>query len=278
MDNISAGRVWLLSSFAIVLLAFVSSFFTAEVPYEIFFMFPTALSSWYGSKRTGIVVSTFSAVALLAVEISHQTFDPLLVFTYFTPCFVSLALLAILITDFRAVHRFESLAADTDDLTGINNTRGFYTELTAELLRSVRYEHPFTLAFLDVDDFKAINDSLGHAEGDKLLREVASCLSGAVRSTDVVGRLGGDEFACLMPESGPEEARAAFTKVLDLLQSRMAQNRWGVGFSVGVVTFERPPDDIKEALLAADDLMYSAKREGKNKINYLVWSAVNPQQ
>ena len=271
MDSFS-GRLVLSLSFIAVLLLGVASFYSvAELPHEIFYFVPTTICSWYGSKRSGLLVSTFSVIVLFGVEVWRQGFDPLLIFTYLLPTLLGLSSLAVIVTNFRSVHRFESLAADTDNLTGINNTRGFYTELTDELLRSVRYEHHFTLAFLDVDDFKSINDSLGHAVGDKLLREVANCLKVSVRSTDVVGRLGGDEFACLMPETEANEAKLAFENLLEALTVRMALHDWKVGFSIGVVTFEHLPGDIKGALKAADDLMYSAKLEGNSKAKYLVW-------
>jgi diguanylate cyclase (GGDEF)-like protein len=271
MDNFSGRSVLWLSFIAVLLLGVASFYSVAEVPHEIFYFVPTTICSWYGSKRSGLLVSTFSVIVLFGVEVWRQGFDPLLLFTHLLPTLLGLSSLAVIVTNFRSVHRFESLAAHTDNLTGINNTRGFYTELTDELLRSVRYEHHFTLAFLDVDDFKSINDSLGHAVGDKLLKEVANCLKVSVRSTDVVGRLGGDEFAVLMPETEANQAKLAFENLLEALTVRMARHNWKVGFSIGVVTFERLPDDIKGALKAADDLMYSAKLEGKSKAKYRVW-------
>lgn len=163
------------------------------------------------------------------------------------------------------------MAADTDKLTDILNSRGFYTELTNELLRSVRYRHPFSLAYIDVDNFKSINDSKGHAEGDKLLIEVAQCLKVSLRITDSVARLGGDEFACLFPETGQKASKSAFAKASKALDRRMKCYHWPVSFSVGLVTFERIPTDIKEAMRIADDLMYTVKNADKNNISYQVW-------
>lgn len=165
----------------------------------------------------------------------------------------------------------ESTAADTDKLTNILNSRGFYAELANELLRSVRYEHLFSLAYIDIDNFKSVNDSQGHAEGDKLLIEVAQCLKDSVRATDIVARLGGDEFACLFPETGQDASKAAFAKASEELQRRMSSYDWPVSFSVGLVTFETMPTDIKEAMKIADELMYSVKNADKNNISYRVW-------
>ncbi|MCL6417261.1 GGDEF domain-containing protein [Aestuariirhabdus sp. Z084] len=129
-----------------------------------------------------------------------------------------------------------------------------------ELVRSSRYEHILSLAYIDIDNFKLVNDSLGHPAGDQLLIEVASSLKKSLRATDTVARLGGDEFSCLLPETGQEEAKAAFSKASELLIRRMKGRNWSVTFSVGIVTFETMPEDIKEAMKVADELMYSVKK------------------
>jgi len=184
---------------------------------------------------------------------------------------VAYALLAVMITNFRNVHRIEVVAADTDNLTGILNSRGFYAELANELLRSIRFKRVFSLAYIDIDNFKNINDSKGHSIGDKLLIEVAKSLKLALRATDTVARMGGDEFVCLLPETKPAAAKKVFSKVREILSENMKSHFWPVSFSVGIVTFETPPDDIKEAIKLADDLMYNVKKRNKNNIAYSVW-------
>lgn len=271
LDNRSARHVWWFSIGFVLLLGVVSALFNTRFLHEIFYVFPIIVTSWYGSKRSGIVLSTLAASLLLMIKAYQQSFQLILVYSYWLPCLLSFYALAVLITNFRNVHRVESVAADTDSLTGINNPRGFYAELANELLRSSRYDHRFSLAFLDIDDFKRVNDTLGHAEGDRLLKEVAACLKDTLRATDVVGRLGGDEFACLLPETGQNEASEAFSKLTGELKSRMARSNWKVGFSVGLVTFERLPEDVKEALRAADELMYSVKNSDKNSVAHRVW-------
>lgn len=178
-----------------------------------------------------------------------------------------------MITNFRNVHRVEVVAADTDNLTSILNSRGFYAELSNELLRSIRFKRIFSLAYIDIDNFKTINDSKGHSIGDKLLIEVAKCLKKALRATDTVARLGGDEFVCLLPETKPAAAKKVFTKVREILSKSMKSHLWPVSFSVGMVTFETPPDNIKEAISIADDLMYNVKNGHKNNIAYRVWQS-----
>ncbi len=238
---------------------------------EFFYIFPIVLASWYGSRKSGMILAVVSTVFLLLINTLHTEFEAITLLNYGLPCLINFFVLAILITNFRNVHRIESIAADFDNLTGINNSRGFYIELANELVRSSRYAHIFSLAYLDIDNFKFVNDSRGHAAGDELLIGVANCLKKSLRTTDTVARLGGDEFACLLPETRQEEAKAAFAKASNLLEKYMIHGKWPVSFSVGMVTFETMPSDIKEAMKIADELMYSVKNSDKNNISYKIW-------
>ena len=169
----------------------LSAAFGKVIFLELFYFFPITLVSWYGSRKSGVLLSLVSSLLLLLIDAFQTGFYPIKIVAYGLPCAISLSALAVLVTNFRDVHRVESTAADTDKLTSIGNSRGFYAELANELLRSVRYEHIFSLAYIDIDNFKFINDSKGHAEGDKLLIEVANCLKDALRETDAIARLGG---------------------------------------------------------------------------------------
>jgi len=271
LDKRPAKYVWRLALLTVLVLSGISAAFGNIIFLELFYVFPITLASWYGSKKTGVSLALVSSFLLLLINEIQSDFDATKIVTYGLPCFISFSVLAILITNFRNVHRVESTAADTDLLTNIFNPRGFYIELANELLRSARYKHIFSLVYLDIDNFKFVNDSQGHAEGDLLLIEVARCLKNALRATDIVARLGGDEFACLLPETKQEDAIAAFSKARELLKSQMSHSDWPVSFSVGLVTFEAIPTDIKEAMKVADDLMYSVKKSKKNNISYEVW-------
>jgi diguanylate cyclase (GGDEF)-like protein len=237
------------------------------------YIFPPLFSSWYGSKTAGLLSAFFSTLVFVTIEVTSSrvslAVDALLFFIL--PYLLAYSLLAIMITNFRNVHRIEVDAADTDNLTGIHSARSFYAELANELLRSKRYDHVFSLAYIDIDDFKNINDSLGHTAGDNLLKEVADCLVSSLRTTDIVSRLGGDEYVCLLPETNQEEAKPAFFKAVELLKKRMKKCKWEVSFSIGVVTFENLPEDIKEAIEIADKLMYSVKNDDKNNVAYQVY-------
>ncbi|WP_019612789.1 GGDEF domain-containing protein [Psychromonas ossibalaenae] len=268
-----AKTIWQLSCFMILVLAIVQFGVGVSINIAPIYIFPLLFNSWYGNKKGGIFLAVFSAILLSIVEVvlskNSLSISELIFFT--TPYLIAYPLLVVLVTNFRTVHQVEITAADTDNLTGVHSVRSFYCELANEILRSKRYSHVFSLAYIDIDNFKKINDSLGHSEGDKLLIEVADCLRESLRATDVVARLGGDEYVCLLPETRQEEAKAAFVKVSDLLKEKMKKYQWAVSFSVGVVSFENVPDDIKEAIKIADKLMYSVKNNKKGNIAYQVY-------
>ncbi len=271
LDKRSSKYIWYLCLLLVFALTIASTLLGNTISLELFYIFPITFTSWYGFNKSGITLAAVSTLLLVIVDAYHNGYHLFPLLRYSLPCLISYSVLAILITNFRNVHRVESIAADTDNLTHINNSRGFYVELANELVRSSRYGHIFSLAYIDIDNFKSVNDSSGHSEGDKLLVEVAKSLNSTLRETDTIARLGGDEFACLLPETGQEEAKTAFLKASNLLEKRMMRGKWPVTFSVGMVTFETVPTDIKEAMKVADELMYSVKTQDKDNISYKIW-------
>ncbi len=151
-------------------------------------------------------------------------------------------------------------AALTDGLTGLANHRAFQEDLKREVARAARYERPITIAMMDVDDFKEVNDSQGHARGDVVLAELAGLMS-YVRSHDRAYRVGGDEFALIMPETGPEEAEVALERLRTTIESSMPGTSISIGFSSTLDTFS--PETLRDH---ADLALYDAKRRGKNQV------------
>ncbi len=164
----------------------------------------------------------------------------------------------------RSLDRERSLSR-TDSLTGLPNSRGFYEAASGELVRSARYRRPVTLAYLDVDDFKAVNDRFGHARGDTLLVAIAQVLRQASRASDLVGRIGGDEFAILYPETDRAAAEAVLQNMQSRLRDLLKTEREGpLTLSIGVVTFATPPAEVETLVRQADALMYAVKSSGKD--------------
>jgi diguanylate cyclase (GGDEF)-like protein len=158
-----------------------------------------------------------------------------------------------------------------DFLTGAVNSRYFFELAQREIRRMSREKRAFTLAYIDVDDFKTVNDSGGHRAGDILLRSIAVTIKRSVREIDIVGRLGGDEFAVLMPLTAHEGAQLTISRMRKKLEEAMSQQRFGVTFSIGAVTFLHPPATVDEVVGLADNQMYEVKRSGKNSTKHIVF-------
>lgn len=162
------------------------------------------------------------------------------------------ALLARIRMHLRRRQRLEELSRTSvhDELTGVLNRRGLIEVVERELHRARRDKAPLSLLLLDIDDFKQINDRLGHAEGDLALRRVAEALREAVRGSDTVGRLGGDEFVVVAPNAPPDAGAALALRLGECASARL---------SVGVVTTDGAVDG-QTLLQQADTAMYGVKR------------------
>src|SRR6266481_356271 len=160
----------------------------------------------------------------------------------------------------------ERKLARIESLTGLANRRAFYEGAELERKRSLRRSRPLSIAYLDLDNFKQINDRNGHEVGDELLACVGSIMRANLRAEDLVARLGGDEFAVLLPESDYQAASIAVAKLHRILTAEVQKRCWPVGVSLGMVTFQSIPENVEDMVHAADELMYTVKRDGKNRI------------
>ena len=235
-----------------------------EISFSIFYLIPVCFVTWRVGKFAGTLFSVISAAVWLFADIGSVTM-------YSSP---SLALWngAVRLGFFLIVtHTLSALSVTlelvrTDYLTGLTNGRGFHELAETEIHRSRRSGNSFTLAYVDVDDFKKVNDEHGHAGGDALLRLIASTLRKSTRRSDTIARLGGDEFAILLPESTYDSSDAAIQKIRENLQMALKDANWPVTFSIGAATFLSGPASVQAALEEADQLMYEAKRSGKNSL------------
>ena len=273
LDERKPRLIWLLSILTIIVICLAIVFLKEFIDLKPLLVIPVLLASWYGGSKTGVSIATLSSISLLlanynslseSVYISSSFYDSIVVF--FAYLFIS-----IIVTNFRKVHGIEIIAADTDALTGLSSSRKFYTELENELNRSRRYGHMLSLAYIDVDNFKNINDTLGHPVGDELLIQLSKILQISLRTTDTIARIGGDEFVCLLPETDKIAAKSAILNAEKKLKDTTNKHNWNVSFSIGVITFEMLPENVTQAVKLADDLMYQVKRGGKNDIAYKAW-------
>lgn len=150
----------------------------------------------------------------------------------------------------------------TDHLTGIANRRALNEMLERELHTAERYDSPFCYVILDLDDFKSINDSGGHAAGDAALRKFADCLKRTARKGDIVGRYAGDEFIVVMTQTDKIAAEQGIERILVSLRKA------GIKCSIGAAMFPYDGTDGQSLLYAADEALYQAKQAGKNQYRF----------
>jgi diguanylate cyclase (GGDEF)-like protein len=170
---------------------------------------------------------------------------------------------------YQEVHRLSIV----DELTGLPNRRAFYLKFQDEIARSRRFGQPFSLAILDIDHFKDVNDTYGHIQGDIVLKELAKVFSSSIRDkVDTVGRLGGEEFVILFPQTELKNARAVVDRLHKAVQNHPVclhdnSGEINVTVSVGLVTVESKNDlAAEEIMIAADKALYIAKESGRNRI------------
>jgi diguanylate cyclase (GGDEF)-like protein len=256
------------SLLGVFLLGIVDLVSGGEISFSIFYVLPVSAATWFGGRWIGLVVVLASAGTWLYADLAagSQYASGLIPFWNTLVRLGYFLIIGRLLTLLKGRLAFEANLADTDALTGLSNARAFLEILDAERVRAGRYRRPFTVAYLDLDDFKSVNDTQGHAAGDRLLRDVAEAMRAGVRRTDVVARLGGDEFVALLPETDWTGAAPVLEKIRDAVARTMTQGGWPVGASVGALTFIEAPPSATAALRAADGLVYEAKRAGKNRV------------
>lgn len=242
----------------------------SEISFSIFFLIPVFLVTWFVNGKSGGFIAVASAVTWYIVD----TQDGCIYSSPLIPVWNAMvrlgffAITAAILLRLKKALANEQILSRTDAQTGVANARSFYQLANAEIERARRYEHQFLAAYIDIDNFKLINDGFGHNTGDKVLRFVAETMVKNLRSTDVVARIGGDEFVILMPEAGKEYGLSIVEKIQKILLQEMINNQWPVTFSIGATMFVNPPKSVDELIKETDSLMYQAKKNGKNQIAY----------
>jgi diguanylate cyclase (GGDEF)-like protein len=257
---------------AVLVIAVLDHLTGFEVSLSVFYLGPVAFAAWYAGRSPGLALAVASAVVWLAADFTagHEYSQAWIPFWNALVRLVFFAVTAYLLASLRDHLASEQRLARLDPLTGVLNGRAFEEEGGRLLALAGRRGHPTTIAYLDLDDFKAVNDTLGHRGGNELLRSLAQSLIEGVRRTDLVARLGGDEFALFLPETDSETARAVIAR----LRARLAEVRQGggrpLGLSIGVATFTTAPATLDAAIHVVDELMYRVKRDGKGGMAHQV--------
>jgi diguanylate cyclase (GGDEF)-like protein len=235
------------------------------------FLFPIILVAWNAGPVWGGVfaVAAGAADVLTGLVFGHPYSSPgFLIVASAIRTGVYLLVSLTLSTLMRRLYDQERAMSRTDFLTGLPNRFAFYDFVAREMDRQRRYGRPCSAIYLDCDNFKQVNDTMGHAAGDELLKTVAIAVEQSIRQSDLAARLGGDEFAILLPETEGQAALRVAQSLRKRLAKEMDSHGWPVTFSIGVAGFESFPESVDQLVELADRLMYQAKRGGKDRIAF----------
>jgi diguanylate cyclase (GGDEF)-like protein len=233
----------------------------------ILYVIPVLLVAWHDGLGWGIVFASATSLLRFLVGVDQIPPDtPLVARLLNEVAYLAVAMVAIAgLSQLRRTNARLEVLATRDPLTNVRNARAFANELAQELGRTRRYGRPLALVYLDLDDFKAVNETHGHATGDAVLRLMADAMQGAVREADIVGRLGGDEFGVLMPETEGSVAHAAAARLAMGIRTAF-RGTPSVTASIGVVSVTGTEAGTDELLRKADQAMGEAKRAGKDRV------------
>jgi diguanylate cyclase (GGDEF)-like protein len=254
---------------SLVLIGLVDYITGIEISLSIFYLFPILFITWKMGRKAGIFMSVFGAIIWFISDNATTHYSHFLI-PYWN-AIVRLGFFLItsfMLSKFKDELEKEKELGRIDDLTGVSNSRSFYEIASTEIERSKRHGHILSVAYIDLDEFKRINDSMGHSTGDQLLYKVAFIMKQSLRRIDVTARVGGDEFLVLMPETDEKTAKIVIERLQKNLLESINSNGWPITFSIGVVTFITLPKSVNDMVKVADNLMYHAKEGGKNKILY----------
>ena len=267
---------WLILLISLLLLCIIGAidFLTGtEISFSVFYLLPVVLVSWYGERRSGYVICVLAAVTWFAIErISDQTYSQEWIAYWNAGVrLIFFLLTAYLLSEIKLHLDQEHKLSRSDRLTGTRNSRAFQDALRFIFKMAARHHHPTVLARIDLKNFKSATDTMGHAEGDRILQTLAMALKISVRSTDLIGRLGGNEFAVLLPQTDLDGAKNTFYKLHARLIHVIGDQGWPIGLSIGVITFPDNTPLFTDALRQLDILMQQIRNEDVDHVVYEVF-------
>ncbi len=238
-----------------------------EAIFSAIYLIPVSFATWYLSGFAGIALAGASAASMLTLNLVYRAAFRHGATPYWNAAMDSAVFLFAVFTlcEVKTLLAREHELSREDFLTGIANRRGLVEALEQETGRARRFNRPLTLVYIDIDDFKKINDRYGHEAGDGSLCTLARLLATSIRKTDLTARLGGDEFVLMLPETDTDHALRIVHKLHAALQSSIAEHEYPVTFSIGGITFTNSPPSPEKMLALADRAMYAAKQAGKNR-------------
>jgi diguanylate cyclase (GGDEF)-like protein len=262
---------WLGALLGLVLMAVAAAVHLNFLPFPqalALYLLPALLAGLSAGPWAGILLSLAGAAAYTAAGVriyggptlnSASTLDAAV-------SLFSLLTVSLTAASLRRMRMRERTYARTDQLTGMDNMSSFMERAQAEMRRARRSRLPLSIAYIDIDNLKEINDLLGFLHGDRLLVAFAADLKNHTRSSDIVARLGGDEFVILFPETGVEQARGAASKIHKSFREVAERENCHATLTVGLVTLFNPDLELEAVLKQASDMLLQAKGDGGNTV------------
>lgn len=273
----SAPTRFLIATLLTVVLAVLDLFSGPDLSLALFYLLPIGGLAWYNSQRSALALTLLVGLAWMGDGVAGGLPTAIAVWNATLRCGFFL-IVVMLIARLHAAYELQATMASQDLLTGLANGRAMAQALTALIERSHRHPEPYTVAYLDLDGFKQVNDRLGHQGGDATLRAVAQAIQAAVRAQDLSARVGGDEFLVLLVGCDTVTAHSVLDRIRDTVRARSEVEGWGISVSIGAVSVTMMPTDVTvDAIIQrADAAMYSAKRAGKDQVITVDWTEVTP--
>ena len=261
------SAIFLVAAATIIASGLIRHATDAEYAFSALALIPVIFVAWISGRNSGLFLSVLAAITWGIADItSNHAFSAewIPIANAITRAATYIFIVLIITWLKTLLAKIEDMATH-DQLTGLVNRRAFLEFGEEEMERSMRYGHKLAVVFLDLDNFKKLNDSRGHLVGDMALKIVAAALGNTLRASDIVARLGGDEFSILLPEIDYDSAAEAGNKILLAIQAAM-KNYPPVSASIGVAWFSTPMQSFQSMLDAADGLMYEIKQQRKSEV------------
>lgn len=277
IEQIAHQAIWIqvaVYTLIVLTIGWLDYLLGSDIVLSLFYLIPIAWAAWCSPRPVALYTTLLSllVIFLLAEYSSGLVYTKTIVSLWRSITrLVFFLVTSTLITRLRKTQDRLRWLSSIDELTHAVNARVFTEKLAQEIERSRRYGRPFAIAYLDLDNFKQVNDQGGHLEGDRILKLVSQGVRDSIRKTDLLARLGGDEFALLLPETDLRAAKTAISRIQTQLVATMQAEQSPITFSIGVVVCTQPPSSQALLIHYADQLMYQVKRTGKNAAQFAMY-------
>jgi len=278
--NLAAEKIEKLPKYVVFIICFllipflgILDYYTGyEFSFTVFYLVPIIICAYFTNNYYSFLISLVSALAWYFAD-SHSGFlyanKIIPVINSFLK-FIIFLLVSYSFIKIKKLLEMEKELSRIDSLTGSYNRKFLYPVLYDEIERAKRYKTSVTVSYIDLDNFKKVNDIFGHDAGDAVLKKTVQVIKKCIRVNDSIIRMGGDEFIILFVNSAQKELKEVFKRLLKNLSIEMKNSGWTmVSFSIGVVSCRKKILTSEELIEKADALMYEVKKSGKNNIKYI---------